>query len=127
MRTIYPVVVTLAIVVAALMFTMSGAADIFGTGSSPGDSGVVGQAESVANDSAANDGVDTSAKSNSDLIGFIIGGLSTIASVVKLVVALPLTLEQIGFPKWFSYPLGIVMEIILSIGIAQFISGRVWQ
>lgn len=128
MRTIYPMIVVLAIAVASIMFAMSGVGALFGedpTTSSAGDDLEDRKNESAVQDAEdGDDGLGLDGSSSSDLIGFIINGGQAIVSSAVLVVKLPLALRNIGFPVWFAFPLGLVSQVIVSIGIMQFISGR---
>jgi len=47
-------------------------------------------------------------------------------NLVVAVGLLPLTLVRLGFPTWFSYPVGSIALIISFIGFAQFVIGREW-
>jgi hypothetical protein len=126
MRTTYPVVVVIAIAIASIMFSLSGAGALFGqdpTTDAAGD-----QLEDKANSSAINEaegeGLDLDGTSSSDLIGFIIDGASAVASVGVLVLILPVAMQNMGFPYWFAFPLGLAAQILVSIGLMQFITGR---
>lgn len=59
--------------------------------------------------------------------GFIISATETVVGVVWIVLAMPATLRELGFPRWFAYPLGLGFYVIMTIGVAQFASGRVFR
>jgi uncharacterized protein (DUF983 family) len=42
-----------------------------------------------------------------------------------MVVLLPMTLVDLGFPVWFAVPVGAPATIVASIGVIQFVTGRV--
>jgi hypothetical protein len=71
----------------------------------------------------------SSARSEDDgsIAGFIISGASTVISLVWMVVAIPTTLRNLGFPSWFAYPIGLGVYVLVTIGIAQFASGRLFR
>lgn len=65
--------------------------------------------------------------SSGSLAGLVLSSARTISEVVGMVSLLPITLQRLGFPRWFAVPLGSVVYIIAGIGVVQFLSGRVLQ
>ena len=59
--------------------------------------------------------------------GFIISATETVVGIVWIVLAMPATLRELGFPRWFAYPIGLGFYVIVTIGVAQFASGRIFQ
>jgi len=128
-RTTWGVFLVLAIGAAALMFGLSGYGaqyqDDPSQGLGPVGSGVSDRAE---NSSVRGGGVEGSASgSDEPLISFILNGGAIILETAKLVVALPLALINLGFPRWFAVPVGAIVSIGTSIGIIQFITGRIYK
>lgn len=71
----------------------------------------------------------SSARSQDDgsVAGFIISGTSGFVNIVSMVALLPLTLRDMGFPQWFSYPVGLGFYLLVTMGVAQFAGGRIFQ
>lgn len=129
MRTTWGVSLVLAIGVATLMFTASGYAGQFGESPTDGLGPVGEQVDDQANESAIKgDGISGAASgSDEPLINFILNGGGALLSTAKLVVTLPVALIGLGFPTWFAAPVGGLITIVTSIGIIQFITGRVYR
>jgi|APHM01.1.fsa_nt_gi hypothetical protein len=127
-RTLFPIVAVLALGVALLMMQGSGFNALI-TGSQ--DPGPLGDAiGNQADSSPANEGslnATRSAAGEGSIAGLILGGGETALDVVGLLALLPVTLERLGFPTWFALPLGSIVYIISGLGIAQFVSGRVFR
>lgn len=71
----------------------------------------------------------SSARSEDDgsIAGFIISGTQDVVGLIWMVVAMPATLRELGFPEWFAYPLGLGFYVITALGVAQFASGRIFR
>jgi len=127
-RTLFPIVAVLALGVALLMMQGSGFNALV-TGSQT--AGPLGDAISAQGESSpANEGslnATRSAAGEGSIAGLILGGSSAALDVVGLLALLPVTLEKLGFPTWFAFPIGSVVYIISGLGIAQFVSGRVFR
>lgn len=81
------------------------------------DGSVVGDSESLTGSrETTGDG---------SIVGLVIGGGRVIGSVIGKIVLLPFTLMQLGFPAWFALPVGAFSELVVSVGLIQFITGRV--
>jgi len=57
-------------------------------------------------------------------IGFVLSAGGFVTSIVGAVAFLPFTLQRLGFPLYFSIPVGGVAQIIATIGAIQFVTGR---
>jgi hypothetical protein len=116
----------------ALSMAMAG---LFMTGS--GFNAAVGQEERVPTiseeleEKGNGSSVDfsSSARSEDDgsIAGFIISGTSEVISMFGMVLLMPLTLRQLGFPQWFAFPIGLGFYVLLTVGVAQFASGRIFR
>jgi len=128
MRTTFPLAVVLCLGVALLLFSGSGFNAIVSGSQSPGPlADALGQ---QADQSPVQDGsisVSRSASDEGSVAGLILGGSQTAFQVVNLLAFLPITMQRLGFPSWFAVPVGSLVYIIVAIGIAQFVSGRIYQ
>lgn len=133
MRTTYPMLFIMALGVAGLMFSMSGYSDQIGTDPTAG-LGAPAELEQQAKNSSLGDqdddnqqdGFEGSAGSADDgeIVGFIISGGQAVADIMGMLVMLPWELNDMGFPWWFAWPIGLVTQIVGSIGIIQFATNR---
>jgi len=128
-RTTWGVFLVLAIGVSALMFGLSGYGAQYQDDPSQGLGPIGEDVTDQANKSSVEGGGVEGAASGSDepLINFILEGGSILLSTAKLVVALPVALINLGFPSWFAVPVGSIVTIGTSIGIIQFITGRIYK
>lgn len=130
MRTIYPVMIVLALGTAATMFGMSGFTDLHDPNPVQ-DLQSDEEVEKAADDSAAAQDGNFSGQSVSqddgNIVGLVIEGAGRIASVGALVVLLPFEMNNMGFPWWFAAPVGGLTQAIVGIGIVQFATGRFWR
>lgn len=128
MRTTWGVALVLSIGVASLMFSLSGYAGAYASDPTAGLGPVGEGVQEQANKSAVETGVEGAASgSDEPLVNFILNGGGALLSTAKLVLALPLALQSLGFPSWFAFPVGSVVTIGTSIGVVQFITGRIYQ
>lgn len=103
-------------------------AEIFGA--SPGDAETtqtledIGEEASVDSDQGGGLSADVAGDNEPTVVGFAISGGQFIATLVGAVALLPLTLTRIGFPYWFGVPIGAGAQIIATIGLFQFVTGR---
>lgn len=129
MDTKIPVIFVLALAVGASMWIGSGIASEF-TQTDPADGlSSPDRLEDEANDSAVSDdgGFSGSVESSDDessIVGLIISGSHAIADIAAFVVLLPLELRNLGFPRWFAYPIGLAVQILGGVGIIQFATNR---
>jgi len=122
MRTTLPLALTVALFLSAAFFAGSGFNAVVG-----GDRGMQDLREEVDDSAEVDSGDDLSAQRGSDessIVGLVVGAGQTLSSVVGLVILLPITLQKLGFPLWFATPLGAGAQIIATIGLFQFITGR---
>jgi len=75
------------------------------------DTGLSGSAESENNPGS--------------IVGLVIAGGKLITSFVSLVTLLPFKLQQMGFPYWAAYPVGLSVQLLGSISVVQVVTGRV--
>lgn len=132
MRTTMPVFLVLCMAVVGLMFAGSGFNDVMGISDRTGAAAdeLQGQANnsSVGNDPDSSQFESDARTDNSgSLVGFVISGASVVWDIGELVIVLPQVLKNIGFPGWFADPFGTITQIIVSIGLIQFASGRVYR
>lgn len=57
------------------------------------------------------------------LVGVAISGGQFVAQLVAMVTIFPYTLLRLGFPAYFAVPIGSVAQIIVFIGLIQFVRG----
>lgn len=129
MRTAFTVAMVVSLAISGLMFAGSGfnqAVGVEDRTSTLGD-----ELEETANESrgTGDGGFDSSARSQDDgsITGFIISGTTAVVSVIWMVVLMPVTLQNIGFPVWFATPIGLAFYVFASVGAAQFASGRLFR
>jgi len=126
MRTIAPVLIVLALGVSGAMIGMSGFEDAWGA---PAPS-TTGAQEELDNGTTVNpndrpiEGPVSSGESN--IVGLITDGLSSLTGIAASVAVLPVTLINLGFPAWFALPIGSLVYIISGIGLIQFATNRRW-
>lgn len=129
MRTIYPVVLVLGMMLMAAFFVGSGFNGIVS-----GESNVdalggeldekAGESAVGVNGSGGNLSASRSASDEGSIVGLVVSAASNLFNFVGLVALLPTTLQKLGFPAWFALPVGATVSIVASIGLIQFISGR---
>lgn len=130
MRTKYPVLVVMALATASLIWGMSGFGDVYGVNDPVGDDSQAADAlQEESNESSASSGgtFEGSANTGTDsnnIVGLIISGISSIVSFGTMVALLPLELERLGFPRYFAYPIGVLAQTLVGIGIVQFATNR---
>jgi len=129
MKTEYPLVLVAAMAIAGLMLTMAGPG---GTSFSDGvgteranqqtmnELETTSQATSVANGNMPGGGVIA-------MVFLVITAAKQLFSIIMMVVLLPIQLRDLGFPAMFAFPVGLIVQIVASIGILQFLSGRVYR
>jgi hypothetical protein len=128
MRTTLPLVIVLAMMITAGFFAGSGF-----NGLVDGEANidpVETEVEQRAEESATGSGNFTASRSGGDdgsIVGLVVGGAEDLFEFTALIALLPITLQQLGFPDWFAFPIGAVLQIIVSIGVLQFVTGRVYR
>jgi len=129
MRTLYPVVVILAIGVAGVMWSMSGIGLIYGQ-DDPVDTGESSDklnetAQSPEQESEGDGGLfGIGNVGEESFVGIAVSAADSIISFVTAAVLLPLELQRLGLPRWFALPLGLGAQSIAFVGFLQFIAGR---
>jgi hypothetical protein len=128
MRTTLPLVIVLAMMITAGFFAGSGF-----NGLVDGEANIdplEQEVEERSADSVTGSGNFSASRSGTEdgsIVGLVVSGAQDVIEFTSLVVLLPITLQQIGFPVWFALPIGAVLQIIVSIGVLQFITGRVYR
>lgn len=117
--------VALAIAIAIAGAMLGGAGFFAGSSNSGGDNIV----EEKVNEQATQQepGIDGSVGSQSDgsIVGFVINSVSSVVSIIKIALTLPVWLKNNGFPTWFAAPVGLAIQLVLTVMVAQFASNRV--
>jgi hypothetical protein len=127
MRTTFPLAVVLVMGVMSLMFAGSGFNAAVGMDRAGGvGSDVAGTADDQGIFGGSNDLVSAKAGDNG-LFGLVIGGGQLLIGFVTLGGLLPDTLTALGFPDWFARPVGDMTEILLTLGVVQWITGRFYR
>jgi hypothetical protein len=128
MRTTFPLAVVLCLAVSLLMFSGSGFNALVDGSQSPGPVGsALGEQADSSPAKSGNVSVSRSASDEGSIAGLILGGSQTIIQTFSLLAFLPITLQRLGFPAWFATPVGSLVYIVVGVGIAQFVSGRIYQ
>lgn len=125
MNTQYVVVLSVAFALGVGMLAGVGFFQATGGGGS-GDV-VVDRSEEIADNNSLNVNGSAGGENNEGIVGFIIDGVGKAVGVIKLALVLPTALQDLGFPNWFAGPIGIAIELILVIGVAQFAANRVYR
>jgi len=129
MRTTFPIMVVLALGIAIALFTGSGFNALI-QGDTPAAQQISERVNSTANDTSAGRGELAGSRSGADdssIVGLAISGGRNIAKITGMVALLPVTLHNLGFPQWFASPIGWSLTILISIGVMQFITGRIYE
>jgi len=128
MRTTFPLAVVLCLGVALLLFSGSGFNAIVSGSQSPGPLGdALGQQADQSPVQDGNISVSRSASDEGSVAGLILGGSQSAFQALNLLAFFPQTLQRLGFPTWFALPIGSLVYVVVGIGIAQFVSGRLYQ
>jgi len=128
MRTIYPVLVVLALGVSGAMIGGSGFSDVWGAPTPETD---VAQEQVEKNSEKLNPNENSPVEGpvssdDSSIVGIIVDSLSSIVDLAAATAVLPVTLQNLGFPLWFAAPIGSVVYIFTGIGVIQFATNRRW-
>lgn len=128
MRTNFIIMSVMALAIAGLFMSASGFNAVAGVGQNPtggigdefsdkaGESDAIGENESFSGTRAGGE--------SSSIVGLVLGGARKIATMLSMVVLLPRTLANIGFPAWFAGPVGTIGSLLASVGLIQFVTGR---
>jgi len=128
MRTTFPLAVVLCLGVALLLFSGSGFNALVSGSQSPGPLGdALGQQGEQSPVQDGNISVSRSASDEGSIAGLILGGSQSAFQALNLLAFFPQTLQRLGFPTWFALPIGSLVYVVVGIGIAQFVSGRIYE
>lgn len=128
MRTTFPLAAVLCLGVALVLFSGSGFNAIVSGSQSAGPLGdALGQQAAQSPVQEGNISVSRSASDEGSVAGLILGASQTIIQTFNLIAFLPITMQRLGFPNWFAVPIGSLVYIVVAVGIAQFVSGRIYQ
>lgn len=136
MRTLYPVLMILALGTAAIMWSMSGVGLVI-----QGDDPAGGiesdkelnesaqELEDEKEDQQSGDGgfFSTSNQGDDSFIGAVIAGANQLADLATSAILLPIELQRLGLPTWLAMPLGLGGQAIAFIGFVQFVTGRRYE
>lgn len=111
----------------ALMWNMAGMDDVLSGPDPAGDLQSGDELEEKAPGTPELNGSADSSAGEGDIVGVIISGGQGITDFIGMLVLLPVELQRLGFPQWFAYPLGRVIQIIGVIGLYQFVTNRVMK
>lgn len=128
MRTKGPILLVIALGMAAMMWGMAGVDEAYSSDSID-DLQSADELQSEANQSAVNDSFEGQAgqTDDGDIVGLIVSGLSSVARFAGMVALLPVELRNLGAPWWFAFPIGVTAQAIVGIGIIQFGTGRLFE
>ncbi|OYR65175.1 hypothetical protein [Halorubrum ezzemoulense] len=65
-----------------------------------------------------------SAVAQAPFVGAILQFGDMVRTFVTVVGLLPIYLGRLGFPLWFATPIGVLAQLIASIGVFQVVTGR---
>lgn len=61
------------------------------------------------------------------VVGLVLSAGSAIINIATAVVLLPVVLIRLGLPVYLATPLGLFAQIVVGIGVFQFVTGRRWE
>jgi hypothetical protein len=61
------------------------------------------------------------------IVGLIIGGGRAIFTFLGVIALLPFEMNKLGFPWWFAFPIGLVLQIMAGVTGIQFAVNRVMR
>jgi len=128
MRTIAVVGLVMCFGVAFALMAGSGVgAQIFGVDAS-GQPTIDALEDSGSDADVSEEGVsgDVAGDNEPTLVGFAISGGSFIIGLISAVALLPVTLGNLGMPIYAAVPFGLAAQVIATVGLYQFITGREW-
>ena len=112
--------------VAFAMLSGAGLGAVFGE--DPDDHETTRAIEALEEDADVEEGeggvsADVAGDSEPTLVGLAISAGAFAVQLVVAVGLLPVTLMELGFPRYAAYPLGIVAQSVALIGLFQFVRG----
>jgi len=127
MRTTVAVMAVMALGLSGLMLGGAGFADAWGSPAPKTDLAQERLQNSSESVNPTNNPVSGPvSQADSSTVGLIADGLGSVVDLGAAVVALPITLTNLGFPAWFAYPLGSLAYVITGIGLIEFATSREW-
>lgn len=126
MKGAWSVLLVVSLGAAITMFQMAGLPAILGLGTT----GDLNSDDALKNSSDAVDPNDqglegAASQQEGSIVGLIIGGGQAIFTFLGAVVLLPFEMNKLGFPWWFAFPTGLVLQIHAGITGIQFGVNRV--
>jgi len=97
-----------------------------------GENADVGCSETESNNGNCEDdeggvSADVAGDNEPTLVGFALSGGGFIVQTVGAVSLLPITLTRLGLPYWFAGPIGLLAQIVATIGLFQFLRTGVFE
>lgn len=117
-------VIGIAVCFAVAYAMLAGAGWTAATGGTSGG-GVVDSVSDQANKSEIKGEGNPGQSDDGDIVGFIINAGRNLDDIVALGLTIGTSLGNLGFPRWFTQPIGWAIQIVLSVGFAQFVANRV--
>lgn len=127
MRTITPVMIVMCIGLAGAMVSGAGLADAWGT--DPPQTAAAQEQLNKNSDRVDPQGTPVKgpvSSGDSDLVGVIVNGITSLVKTAAAVAVMPVTLMNLSFPIWFAVPVGSFGTLLVGIGIVEFASNREW-
>lgn len=126
MRGAWSVLLVISLGAAITMFQMAGLPAILGlgtTGDLQSDEALQNSSDNLDPNEQGLEGA--ASQQEGSIVGLIVGGGRAIFTFVGAVVLLPFEMARLGFPWWFAFPAGLVLQIHASIAGIQFGVNRV--
>lgn len=130
MRGAFSVLLVLSLGAAITMYQMAGVGAALGLGG-PDDYRTDDELQSQAGDLNPN-GTNgdpalegSASQQEGSIVGLIINGASAVFTFLGAVILLPLEMNNLGFPWWFAFPVGLILQIHAGITGVQFTVNRV--
>jgi len=128
MNTKAPMLFVAAVLVVGMAWQMASLSAALGVGQS--QSPASGLNTDKLNDTASKHNVSSGVEGQAPgsdaggLIGIAISGGQAVANILGMAAMFPFVLEGAGVPYYWAYPLGLLTQIIVFIGLVQFVSNR---
>jgi hypothetical protein len=123
MRTLYPLAVVVAVGLTLIIFGATGFSAALGQQSGSG-SAVADAVNDSSQNSAVDSGVTGAGNSDGSLFGMIVNAGQSVLGYAQMILYFPSALTAIGVPSAYAFPIGGIVEVIVGIGVFQFILGR---
>ena len=132
MRTIPVVLFVLSLGVSFAIIGGAGVgASIFGVGSQDaGTQEALDDAQKNTSLNKSDDGGlrgDVQGNNEPTVVGLVLSAGKAVVNVALVVGLLPYVLINLGFPAYFAVPVGGFAQIVVGIGVFQFVTGRIWE